>query len=124
MDRRSSADPEGVLESSLRYFSVIASVLVIAGWLAFAVDQTRDGSQASQAGITNQVVANPPVTEVHHGAVRQKLDDVNRTLLTPFRGITSSTDGDWVRHSVPAVLALLMYGFGVGYLARFARGRA
>jgi len=111
-----------VLESPLRLFSIFACLIIIAGWLAFAVDQTRDGSEASQRDIAGQVASTQPAT-VHHGSVRRTLDDANDKLLSPFDGLVSANSGDWTRHTLPAVLGLLIYGFGVGYLARFARGR-
>ena len=123
MDQGRSADLYGVLESPLRFFSILASLLIIAGWLAFAIDQTRSGSESSQQGITGQVVAAPPA-KAHHGAVRRNLDHVDRVLLSPFKGLISAVSNDWVRHSVPAFIGLLLYGFGFGYLSRFARGRA
>jgi hypothetical protein len=44
-------------------------------------------------------------------------------LLSPFAGLTDSSKSKWVRRSIPALIALLIYGFGGGYLARFASGR-
>ena len=35
----------------------------------------------------------------------------------------SSDDSRWAQRGVFAVLALLVFGFGLGFLARFARGR-
>ena len=113
-----------MLESPLRFISIVASILIVCGWLAFAIDQTRDGSQSSQQGIADTAVTTTAPAKVHHGPVRRQLDRVDHALLAPFRGIVSASAGDWVRHSVPALLGLLAYGFGVGYLARFTRGRA
>jgi hypothetical protein len=42
-------------------------------------------------------------------------------LTSPFRSIVQS-DSQWVLHGVPTIFALLVYGVGLGYLARFSRG--
>jgi hypothetical protein len=124
MEAAGSADLEGVFESPLRFISIVASLLIVTGWLAFAIDQTRDGSEESQQGIVANTVATPAPGAVHHSAARRKLDSINHTLLSPFRSVTGDGASDWMRHSVPAILGLLVYGFGLGYLARFTHGRA
>jgi hypothetical protein len=45
-------------------------------------------------------------------------------LVRPFAFAASNSDSSWVRRGAPAVLALLVYGFGLSFLARYARGRA
>ena len=37
---------------------------------------------------------------------------------------SSGSDSSWVRRGVPTLLALVVYGFGLSFLARYARGRA
>jgi hypothetical protein len=32
------------------------------------------------------------------------------------------SDNPWIKHALPAVFALLVYGVGIGYAARFTRG--
>ena len=51
-----------------------------------------------------------------NGAFREAVDDANDVLLGPFTGIVDSEDR-WVTHGVPAMLALLLYGLGLGTLA-------
>ena len=41
----------------------------------------------------------------------------------PFDAIVESTN-QWVKHGLPAVFALLVYGLGLGYLARYASVRS
>ena len=48
--------------------------------------------------------------------MREAIDDANDVLLRPFAGLVDS-DSAWVNHGMPAVLALLIYGFGLGMLA-------
>jgi hypothetical protein len=56
--------------------------------------------------------------------VREKIDDADDVLLRPFAFVAGNSDSSWVRRGAPAVLALLVYGFGLSFLARYSRGRA
>lgn len=107
------------------------SLLVGLGWLLFALDETRSASAESAAVIAGDDAATraDPSPEQErareriHSGVREAIDDANDVLLAPFAGVTSGSDDRWARRTVPALLALLVYGFGLGFLARFARGR-
>ena len=54
--------------------------------------------------------------ERRNGGARELIDDANDVLLAPFANLIDSDNG-WVHHGVPAVLALLLYGVGLGLLA-------
>jgi hypothetical protein len=43
-------------------------------------------------------------------------------LLAPFAFAEPDTDDRWARRGVPTLVALLVYGVGLGFLARMARG--
>jgi hypothetical protein len=110
--------------------AIIASVFVALGWGLFAIDQARGASHRSVAGIAGDptTFADPTPRQERqrekvHGTVREFIDDVNDVLLAPFAGIVHGSDSEWVRRSIPALIALLVYGFGGGFLARFASGR-
>jgi hypothetical protein len=117
-----------VLESLLRSFAVVASVLVILGFGLFVNDEARSASNQTTAEIAGRLAArNPDPTteqerarEAAHSAPRELVDDANDILLTPFASIGEGSSSRWVRRGVPALFALLVYGFGVGMLARFA----
>jgi hypothetical protein len=118
------------LATLIRTAAIVASVFVVLGWGLFALDQARGASHASVAGIAGDPTTVPDPTpqqekvrEKVHTKPREFVDDVNDVLLAPFAGLTDQSGSEWVRRSVPALLALLVYGFGGGYLARFARGR-
>jgi len=63
------------------------------------------------------------VREQRHSQLRDAVDDANDFLLKPFAGISDSSGSRWVQRGVPALLGLLVYGLGLAFLARFARGR-
>jgi hypothetical protein len=49
------------------------------------------------------------------------LDEVSNSLTSPFSAITAGSNHAWAVQGVNLVLALLIYGFGFGYLARVLR---
>jgi hypothetical protein len=120
-----------VLERALRLAAVICSLLVLVAWGWFAADETGAASRSTQAQIAGQAAARTVdpdpdqerQREQVNGTVHEYVDDANDVLLRPFAGLTAGSSSKWVRRSVPALLALLVYGFGLGLLARFAAGR-
>jgi hypothetical protein len=120
-----------VIERALRFAAVACSLLVIAGWGWFAIDETRAASEQSTAEIEGRVAARTASPDPDQELAREKansgpheaIDDVNDVLLRPFSPLTEDSDSKWVRRSIPALLALVVYGFGLGLLARVAAGR-
>lgn len=121
-----------MLEQTLRAVAVLASLLVIAGWSAFAIDELRSASQQTQAEIAGSEAsgrADPSARQERaregvHSRAREALDDADDVALRPVAFVADGSPSRWVRRSVSALLALVLYGFGAAYLARFARGRA
>ncbi len=121
-----------MIEKPLRWAAVVCSVLVISGWGLFAIDEARTASKQTAeevAGNRAATQADPSPREERareriHGDVREGIDDANDVLLAPFAGVTDSSGSKWTRRTIPALIAFVVYGFGLGYLARFARGRA
>jgi hypothetical protein len=121
-----------VLEGLLRTVSVVASAIVLLSFALFAVDETRDASAksaAAVAGLEATRASDPSprqerARERAHSRTREAVDDADDVLLTPFSPVVSSSESSWVRRGVPALIALVIYGFGVSFLARYARGRA
>jgi|SRR5215218_3945207 len=121
----------GVIERALRFAAVVCSLLVILGWGWFAVNETRAASEQSQAEIAGQTASRTASPDPDQEQDREKVnskaheyvDDANDVLLRPFSAIAQDSSSKWVRRTVPALLALLVYGFGIGILARVAAGR-
>jgi hypothetical protein len=119
-----------VVERTLRGFAIVATLFVVAGWGGFAWDQTRAASNESQAQIAGDVATSIPdpspaqerARERTHSQPREWIDDVNDVLLKPFAAAVDAIDSRWARRSLAALMALVVYGFGGAYLARFARG--
>ena len=116
--------------SVIRLAAIIASILVLLGFAFFAVDEMDKGSKTQQIAVSEETgtpAASELVTiaptpddekarEKHNSAAREAVDDVNDVLLAPFVDLIDS-DNAWVNHGVPALLALLLYGVGLGFLA-------
>ena len=108
---------------TLHYASIACCCFVIASFGLFALDQVGGASskQAAQIAPSAPIVTAPPSSR--HGQPRVFIDGVARKLESPFDGAVASSDG-WVNHGIPALLALLVYGGGLGFAARWASGRA
>ena len=118
----------GVIERALRFIAVVCSLLVIVGWGWFAIDETSAASEQTQAEIAGQTASRTASPDPEQEQDREKVnskahelvDDANDILLRPFSAIAEDSSSKWVRRTVPALLALLVYGFGIGILARVA----
>jgi hypothetical protein len=116
-----------VLERPLRILAMILSLLVVAGFALFALDDFSRASAESRNRIAGFETADPTpaaerTREQRNGRGRELVDDANDVLLKPFAGIVADSPSRWVQRGVPALLGLLVYGFLLGYLARYARG--
>lgn len=108
----------------LRLASTAASLLVLAGFGLFALDEVRSGSETTLARLDDRERPAPGpagerAREERHGDLREAIDDANDVLLDPFAGTVDSSSSAWVRHGVPALLALLVYGLLLRLLANF-----
>jgi hypothetical protein len=99
----------------VRSIGIVACALVFFGFVGFAADEMRYGSETQQAKLANEL--NEPdlgpnterKREREHSGARELIDDSNDILLAPFAGVTHSTN-PWASRGIPTVLALLAYG--------------
>jgi hypothetical protein len=116
--------------SFVRLVAILASALVLFGFAYFATDEMSRGSQNQQNQLDAELfkvakdpapVAPSPVEEAKreriNGPMREGIDDANDLLLGPFTPLVEGSDDRWVTHGIPALLALLLYGVGLGMLA-------
>lgn len=113
----------GVISRLLTTVALVASAIVAIGFVAFAVDELGGASKHQQNEITNPNSTQQQVRDSRHSGARRALDDADDFLLKPFKDVVQSSDA-WVRRGVPTVLALLLYGLGLGFMARSLRQRA
>ncbi len=117
-----------MLERPLRCLAIGLSLIIAIGFTLFALEDIDRASKASEHRVSAYAAANPSAAgererERRHGGLREVIDDVNDTLLAPFAAITENNTSRWARRGFPALLGLLVYGFGLGYLARFTMAR-
>jgi hypothetical protein len=115
--------------SLIRLVAIVMSGFVLVGFAFFAADELDRGSKTQQQALADELEgtaaehipiapapADEAAREAAHGDVREIVDDVNDVLLGPFTNLVGSEDV-WVVRGVPTVLALLLYGVGLGFLA-------
>jgi len=116
-----------VLERPLRILAVVLSLTVATGFVLFAFDDFARASNESRDRIAGNARPDPTPRaererERRNSRVREAIDDANDVILRPFSGLVANDGSRWVQRGVPALLGLLVYGFLLGYIARFARG--
>jgi hypothetical protein len=115
------------MSAFLRLISVVCTLVLLVSFGMFASDQAGSGSKKTVAEIGSNDESNArsgTSTEPakKHGSVRTAIDDVNDKLVAPFNGVVA-TDSPWAKHISESVLAFLVFGLGVGFLARYASTR-
>lgn len=117
----------------LRWASILACAFITLSFLFFAADQTSNASKNSVREISGESnvkaesitkLPNPPpavekVREAENDKFHEFVEDVDDVLLSPFTGISNSSN-IWIRRIIPLLLGLLVYGLGGLYLARAA----
>jgi hypothetical protein len=116
----------------LRLASVAICLIVIASFGLFAINETKSASGRQQAQLLSETSGASAGTHASPGAgttapkkesaVHKAIDEASSKLTSPFSGLLSSSS-EWATRSGNLLLALLVYGFGLGYLARMLRVR-
>jgi hypothetical protein len=111
----------------LRLVSIAICLIAIASFITFAVDQAGNGSSHQQAEVneaapTGSVTTGGSSKSGHNSGLREALDKAFSALASPFSGVTSGS-GQWTIQIVDTLLVLLVYGFGLSFLARLLPGR-
>ena len=97
------------LVRALRMVSTLACAVILITFVMWASDEGRATSQEQVARVnTTGPVQSAPRPAAHDG-VRGQIEKINAKLVGPFDGIADA-EGPWVRHAIPALLALLAYG--------------
>jgi predicted secreted protein len=111
----------------MRLASRVICLIVIAWFVVFVVNQTSSASTHQQNEVTEG--SSPPASESsaaaakHESTLHRTLDETATALTSPFAGVVSGSSSEWTIHIVKTLLALLVYGFGLAFLARFLRVR-
>lgn len=109
-----------MVDGAFRWAAIAATLFLVTGFAMFAGDEMGHASRQQVSYLTDPTPDQEQQRERHHTKVREAIDDVNDVLLQPFTGVADSND-QWVRRGVPTLLALLVYGLGLGFLSRYLR---
>lgn len=95
---------------------------MLASFVLFVNDQLAGASRHQQNELVSAVpVATSTMSKIKAEAQpRRFIDEAAQKLTSPFDSIVRSNN-TWVRHGLPTALAMLVYGLGLGMLARFAQ---
>jgi hypothetical protein len=115
----------------LRLASFVICLIVIASFVVFAANQTKSASNEQQEVLNGTPVAPAggssaaiKTSKPHKSTFHKALDEASDELTSPFAGIFSGSQSEWGTRGGELILALLVYGFGLGYVARILRVRA
>ncbi|MGH2902227.1 MAG: hypothetical protein ACRDK7_01325 [Solirubrobacteraceae bacterium] len=115
-----SSGASSSLASLLRLASFVICLIVAASFLVFVVNQTSSASTHQQEELNGS--AHTPAPK-HESSLHKTLDEASDFFTSPFAGVVAGSSSQWAIHGVKAVLALLVYGLGLSYLARVIRVR-
>jgi len=110
-----------MLQRTLRSIALAASAVLLLSLGLFAIDQSGSASQQAQDLVNRsgaQALGPPVRAGAHHGAVRAAIDDAASALSRPFAGLAPGRSDSWGYELTATLLGLLLYGFGLGALAR------
>jgi hypothetical protein len=108
----------------MRLASRVICLIVIAWFVVFAVDQTSAASSHQQNELNEAPAATTGVArDKHESTLHRTLNETADALTSPFAGVVSGSNSEWTVHIVKTLVALLVYGFGLAFLARFLRVR-
>ena len=110
-----------MISRSLRLVSLACCGLILMSFAMFARDQVAGASEHQQSELvagSSATPASPAITH-RHSQPRRFIDEAAKKLTSPFSAVVKSSN-PWVDEGLPTVFALVAYGLGLGYLARFA----
>ncbi len=122
----STADSEGVIRGAIGLTRLVCCGLVLASFTMFAADQAGGASRHQVAEITAGTAtrtATSTISDPHPGQPRRFIDGAARALTAPFRAV-AHFGSQWAERGFLTLCALLLYGVGLGYLARYSEGSA
>ena len=110
-----------MIQQTLKLAACACCAIVALSFVMFARDEIAAGSQHQTQELASSSAPATHVPAKPKSQPRRFIDGAAHDLTSPFDSVVAS-DSAWVSHGVPTVLALLVYGVGLGYAARFTSG--
>ncbi len=110
----------------LRLASFLICAIVVASFAVFAVERTDTASRHQQellGGGSSRSSSGSAPASPRQSAAHRRLEEASNALTSPFTGLLRASKSEWATRTAKLVLALLLYGLGLGYLARALRIR-
>ncbi len=100
-------------------------MIVIASFAIFVVDQSKSASsqQTQKITVKTSTARSTRTSSANKSSVHRAIDEASEQLTSPFASVTSGSSSEWVIRGVKLLLALAVYGFGLGFIARALRVR-
>lgn len=117
------------LAGALRLVSVVICLVAIASFGLFAVNQTNTASSHQQALVnaagppSATATSTPKPSSGQESSLHKAIDDASNAFSSPFSGVTAGSSNEWVIRGTKLLLMLVVYGFGLSFLARVIRVR-
>lgn len=119
------------LASFMRLVSIVLCLLVTVSFGLFVVHDTSVASAHQQDVLSSGVPpgtplpasATPATQQPSKSSLRARIDELAEDVTSPFSGLTSGWDSEWLKRGVLLLLTLAIYGFGLSFLARTIRVR-
>lgn len=92
---------------------------MLASFALFAIDQASGASKHQVAALGGPV--SDQTASQRPGQPRRFIDGAASVLTSPFRSVIHSGSSEWGAEIEYTLLAVIVYGFGIGFLARWAR---
>jgi hypothetical protein len=108
----------------LRLASLAICLVVLASFAIFAYNQSKKASaHQTQEIVSGANAPNTPSQPAHESSLHKTIDEASDDFTSPFAGVISGSSNEWLVRGVKLLLALAIYGFGCGFLARMVRIR-
>jgi hypothetical protein len=119
------------LAGVLRLASFAICLVVIASFGVFAFNKTSSASARQQRLVNGAppAAATPTGTSParsspeKESSLHRSIDDASNVFTSPFSAITAGSSSEWIIRGTNLLLVLIVYGFGLAFLARVVRVR-
>ncbi len=108
----------------LRLASVAICLIVTTSFVLFVVNQAGEASNHQVEALAGSPRAGRSRSDGATGSratVGTRIEEVAKDLTSPFSGVTAGSSSQWKIRGVDLLLTLVVYGFGLGFLARVLR---
>lgn len=100
-------------------------LIVVASFGIFAFDQTKSASNRQTEAVAGRSSPSggSSAASAHESSLHKDIDKASEKLTSPFSRLVSGSHSEWFSRGVKLLLTLVIYGFGLAYLARMMRIR-